>query len=60
MAVHMDLDGRHAAVLISIPEWLRRTFSSNPEESKKRRAARAAREAGTSDPDSPGTPAVAG
>jgi DNA helicase HerA-like ATPase len=43
MAVHMDLDGRHAAVLISIPEWLRRTLSSNPEEAKKRRAARQAR-----------------
>jgi hypothetical protein len=45
MGLHMDLDGRHAAVLISIPEWLRRTLSSNPEESRKRREARAARRA---------------
>jgi hypothetical protein len=43
MAVHMDLDGRHAAVLISIPEWMRRSLSSNPEESRARRAARAER-----------------
>lgn len=43
MGVHMDLDGRHAAVLISIPEWLRKTLSSNPEESRRRREARSAR-----------------
>jgi hypothetical protein len=47
MGMHMDLDGRHAAVLISIPEWLRKTFSSNPEESRRRREARAARNAAT-------------
>ena len=43
MAVHMDLDGRHAAVLISIPEWMRQTLSSNPEESRRRRSDRAIR-----------------